>query len=188
LFFSQETLISEEINNIRNEFKFLKKIKAPFGKFGVLGNRELDYNSVKDCNKIYSDVGIKILNNEIQELIKDGIKFNILGVLETTNSGLKALRKNKKPTIMITHQPKSALLIKKYKLEASLMLCGHTHCGQIMPFGKKILNRQNQPFIKGINTYGNTIVYVSCGAGHTLLPFRLFTKSEIALITINPIR
>ena len=179
-------IISEEIDNIKDKFKFLKKIKAPFGKFGVLGNRELDYNSVEDCNQAYSDIGIKVLNNEIQELIKDGIKFNILGILENNNKGLKTLSKNKNPTIMIAHQPKSVLLIKKYKLRPSLMLCGHTHCGQVMPFGKKILDRQNQPFIKGINIYGNTTVYVSCGAGHTLVPFRLLTKSEITLITINP--
>jgi len=181
-------IISEEVDNVRDQFKFLKKIKAPLGKFGVLGNRELDYNSVNACNEFYSEVDIKILNNEIEALIKDGISFNVLGILENENKGLKILGKNKTPTIMLTHQPKSVLLIKKYKLRPSLMLCGHTHCGQVMPFGNKILKKQNQPFIKGINKYGNTTVYVSCGAGHTLLPFRLFTKSELTLITINPTR
>ena len=116
-------IISEEINNIKGEFKFLKKIRAPFGKFGVLGNRELDYNTVKECNLAYSNVGIKILNNEIQELHKDGTKFNILGILENSNEKMKTLGKNKNPTIMIAHQPKSALLIKKYSLKPLLMLC-----------------------------------------------------------------
>lgn len=178
-------IISEEIDNIREEFKFFKKINAPLGKFGVLGNREVDYNSVDECNKAYLDVGIKVLNNKLEELSKDGVKFNILGILENNDIGLETLE-NKNPTIMIAHQPKSILLIKKYNLNPPLMLCGHTHCGQIMPFGKKILENQNQPFIKGLNVYENTIVYVNCGAGHTLLPFRMLTKSEITLITINP--
>jgi predicted MPP superfamily phosphohydrolase len=178
--------MSEKAKNITEELSFLKDIKAPLGKFGVLGNRELDYNSVKECDKSYGDIGIKLLNNESSCIQRDGFKLNILGTSQEDEIGLDELDLNHNPTIMIAHEPKAVNLIKKYSLNIPLMLCGHTHCGQVMPFGKKILEGQNQPFIKGINVFGRTIVYVSCGAGHTLIPFRLLTKSEITIITINP--
>lgn len=181
-------IISEKIENVREEFKFLKKIKAPFGKYGVLGNRELDYNTLKECNRAYKNVGIELLNNEITTIEKEGKKFNILGILERSEKGLEELEKEAVPTLMLAHQPRAAYHIQEYDLDPLLMLCGHTHCGQIVPFGRKILETQEQPFIKGINVFGRTIVYVSCGAGHTLIPFRFLTKSEIALVTINPVR
>ena len=114
-----------------------------------------------------------VVNNQIE----------IIG-LDDTKEEAKKLKTYSLPSLVIAHQPKSVIYLQDLWLP-KLMLCGHTHGGQIRPFGTKILKAQNQPFISGLNHYNNIPVYVSSGAGYTFLPIRFLSKSEITLFQIN---
>ena len=79
------------------------------------------------------------------------------------------------PTILLTHQPRS---LKYLERDVDLVICGHTHGGQIFPFS--LLVWLNQKYVYGLyNINNNMQLYVSSGAGLWGPPFRVLTNSEI---------
>ena len=71
---------------------------------------------------------------------------------------------------------------------ADLILCGHTHGGQVrLPLIKPFhLPRHSGQFISGLYRVGQKRVplYVSRGIGTSILPVRFFCPPEISLIRL----
>jgi hypothetical protein len=67
---------------------------------------------------------------------------------------------------------------------AHLMLCGHTHTGQIVPFN--FLVRRFFPRIVGDFRIGPLTLYVSPGTGTWGPVLRLGSRSEIGMISLGP--
>jgi len=65
----------------------------------------------------------------------------------------------------------------------ALQLSGHTHGGQIWPFGY-IVGFVNS-FLAGLYRYGDTQLYVSRGTGQWGPPMRLASPSEITRIVLS---
>ncbi|MGI7163461.1 metallophosphoesterase, partial [Campylobacter coli] len=87
-----------------------------------------------------------------------------------------------KASILLAHQPKTALL---YNLsDFDLILSGHTHGGQIFPF--MFLVKLHQGFIRGLYDLGeNTKLFVSSGAGFWGPSLRVFAPNEIAILNLK---
>lgn len=66
---------------------------------------------------------------------------------------------------------------------AQLMLSGHTHAGQLWPFGELV--RLVNPLFHGHYDVAGMQVYVSRGAGTWGPPMRLWQPGEIALIRLR---
>jgi hypothetical protein len=64
-----------------------------------------------------------------------------------------------------------------------LQLSGHTHAGQIPPLD--LIVRMVFAYPYGLYQKGNSFIYTTCGTGTWGPPMRLFSHSEIALITIS---
>jgi len=82
--------------------------------------------------------------------------------------------------ILLAHQPKS--LYEAAELGYDLQLSGHTHGGQYIPWN--LLATLGQPFIKGLNKFKDTWIYVSQGTGYWGPPLRIGARSEITLIKL----
>lgn len=65
-----------------------------------------------------------------------------------------------------------------------LMLSGHTHAGQMWPFG--LLVKRQFPLIKGRYQESSSTLYVSQGTGTWGPVMRLGTSSEMTLINLTP--
>ena len=65
-----------------------------------------------------------------------------------------------------------------------LMISGHTHNGQIVPFNLVVKNVFEQ--IVGLFTHGDTILYVSPGTGTWGPVMRLGSRGEVTLFEILP--
>ena len=63
--------------------------------------------------------------------------------------------------VLLAHQPKS--IRQAAPLGVDLQLSGHTHGGQIWPWGTLV--RLQQPYIRGLHRVDRTQLYVSCGTG-----------------------
>jgi uncharacterized protein len=63
-----------------------------------------------------------------------------------------------------------------------LALAGHTHGGQIFPFG--IWEWIQQGYLKGPYRCRNTQMYVTSGAGFWGPPMRIGSRNEISLIEL----
>lgn len=74
---------------------------------------------------------------------------------------------------------------------ADLVLCGHTHGGQIrFPGGKALVSPGSHTlfpkYSDGLYTSGAVKMIISMGLGVSVIPFRLFAPSEVLLIHLVP--
>lgn len=178
-------IISQKFSSIKDQALLLKNLKSKYGKYAVLGNREMNFNREHFYKKLFLDLDIQLLCKTKERITIEGFSFFIGGINDSKLQKTKHLKKFlSSPSIFLAHQPKSALFLRDIP-DTDLMLCGHTHGGQVRPFGTRILKEQRQPFFKGLFQVGKTKIYVSEGAGYTLVPIRFLTKGEITSITIN---
>ncbi|MBK1991294.1 metallophosphoesterase [Campylobacter sp. 2018MI35] len=181
-------LVDTDVMYLKNYINILNEFKSKFGTFYVLGNHEYYHNVNKVLQLLNENTNMQILLNKNIDL---GI-INIAGIgdLMGLKQGVygpdldkvkKDLSKDK-PSILLTHQPKTALLYDVRDFD--LILSGHTHAGQIFPFG--IAVKLNQGFLYGLYYLNEkTKLYVSSGAGFWGPSLRVFAPSEIVLLELK---
>ena len=165
----------------------LRHLSAPLGVWGVQGNHEFYGNSEKSAD-VFSAAGIQMLRNRWVQ-IRPG--FILAGVDDLTSlhrSGLggdpilQALRgRPAGATILLSHTPWQAE--KAAGAGTSLMLSGHTHGGQIWPFG--YLVRLVYPLLAGRYHVDGMAVIVCRGTGTWGPRMRLWHPGEILRITLT---
>ncbi len=163
----------------------LKALKNRFGTFYVVGNHEY-FHGIEATIAYLQSIGITVLENE-NRLIDN--TFYICGVHDVFGYRYGAFLpditqayqdvNDTMPTLLLAHQPRFLQYLEGF--EPSLILSGHTHGGQIWPFG--YLVRLQQPYLKGLHVTGsNRHIYVNSGIGFWGPPMRLGSSSEITII------
>jgi predicted MPP superfamily phosphohydrolase len=94
------------------------------------------------------------------------------------------------PRILLSHNPDVAEepAFLESGLRVDLMLCGHTHGGQVcLPFvGAPVTNsRLGQKYARGLVNGPVCPVFVSRGLGMTAMPVRLGARPEVAVIELR---
>jgi uncharacterized protein len=165
----------------------LKKLNAPLGVFAVSGNHEY-YAGLKESLALFQKAGFTILQDRSAKVVTG---LTISGVDDLTartgheNTGLvvnNALA-NRPPggTIYLSHSPLQATTAAA--AGAGLMLCGHTHNGQIWPFN--FLVRSRYSYIGGRYQVGSMAVIICRGTGTWGPRMRLWWPSEIVRIKLR---
>lgn len=166
-------------------FRKLKDI-APC--YAILGNH--DYEKLEQVERVLDTAGIPLLRNEaIDWQTPSGKSITIIG-LGDWNEGdeapaacMKADGQEDKPVLLLSHDPESRWLLRRY--DWNLMLSGHTHAGQLgNPFtGEYISLRSSMP--AGLFDFeGDRYVYVSRGIG-SILHMRFFCRPEVSILDIG---
>ena len=168
-----------------------KKLHAPYGKVGVLGNHDHWMSSDK-IRKIFKNSDIIDLSNDVITLKKDGDCLNICGVDSCTvcaDNLDKVIAKMPKniPSILLAHEPDFAKESSQTKL-FDLQISGHSHGGQLIipkvettPFRGP--NSTKYPV--GLYKVGDMIQYTSKGLGTNSFRIRINCKPEITIITLK---
>jgi predicted MPP superfamily phosphohydrolase len=186
-------IIDRDVKHIREDLAPLKALNAQHGVYGVLGNHEYMHKP-QACIDALESLGIKMLLNDAV-VIDDS--FNLVGVNDLMSERIdnialpvdihKAFSNtdNTLPNILLAHQPKMITKLEGHTPE--LILSGHTHGGQIFPFGLLVL--LDQPYLNGLHTYNKEgeQIYISNGTGYWGPPIRVFARSEIALLEVEGI-
>lgn len=152
------------------------KIKPYF----IYGNHE-HYVNQKNLSNIFSNVNITILKDE--SITKED--FQIIGIDDKSNLSTeldKIKVDSNKFSILLNHQPSLITFVESKGI--NLMLSGHTHGGQIWPFN--YLVRLQYKYVKGFHKIKSLFLNVSPGTGTWGPRMRLFTTSEVSVITIKP--
>jgi len=180
-------LVDLTVEEIKEDLAPLKNLISTHGTFFVLGNHEYFHGAYAWIEHLET-LGIKVLLNE--SIMIDG-KFNLVGVNDYFGYRAGYLEPDVKkafenvderyPAIVLAHQPKMIKELRAYKPD--LMLSGHTHGGQIFPFGLLVL--LDQPYLAGLYHDSGTQVFVSKGTGFWGPAIRVLAESEIVEITIN---
>jgi predicted MPP superfamily phosphohydrolase len=167
-------------------------MEAPLGKFATLGNWE--YQGLCDLSALrrhYEHAGVRLLVNDSLRLNIDGAPIDLVG-LDDWRAGLpdygllERLPAGPARTIVMSHCPVTFEAIKQIATRPSLTVAGHTHGGQIAPFGLAILVPEGSgPYVKGWYHGPNShAMYVSRGLGNSGIPMRVGSRPELVLITI----
>lgn len=177
------------VDSIATPLAYLGRFSAPLGVYFVSGNHEF-FHGIEATLTRLREMGIVVLENQ-STILPCGV--NIAGVHDlfgrrygTFEPDLgRALEQADPslPTILLAHQPKFA----KETLGApiDLILSGHTHGGQIAPFG--YLVKLEQGYLRGLYTLSDrTKLYVNPGTGFWGPPMRLLSRAEITLFHFTP--
>lgn len=182
-------LIDHDLDTIKDDLAPLKEILAPC--YFILGNHEYFHGATQIIRHI-NTLGIRVLLNENVQINDKGVRFNLIGMTDIMGERIgefpmdieKAYRgiDANLPTVVLAHQPKTILRLKDRPCD--LMLSGHTHGGQIFPFG--LLVMIDQPYLNGLYQHSpQQQIYVSRGAGYWGPPIRVLAPSEISKIVIR---
>jgi predicted MPP superfamily phosphohydrolase len=175
-------LIDGHLSELRRHIEPLRHLRARDGVYCVTGNHEYYWNADGWIEHIRS-LGIEVLRNE-HVTIADA--FQLAGVDDTSATedipSAVAGRDPNLPLVLLAHHPR--VITRAVKAGVDLQLSGHTHGGQMLPWGW--LARLFDPQVAGLGRFGKTWLYVSDGTGFWGPPMRVGTICEIASITLVP--
>ncbi len=165
-----------------------QKLDAPLGVFGTTGNHEY-YIGINPALDLLRKSEIRLLNNEHVEL-PGGLV--IAGIVDRTARGMGLPRPDvselvggiakDKPVILLNHTPQTDEVIRANQAGADLVICGHTHGGQVWPF--RYLVQLSFKFIHGLYDTGFGTVITTCGLGYWGPPMRIGAPPEINIIRL----
>ncbi|MFY9074666.1 metallophosphoesterase [Malaciobacter mytili] len=183
-------LVDTNLKYAKAALEELENLKSTYGTYFIVGNHEY-FHGIENIIQAMKSLNIKVLENENIYIGKENSGFYLAGVYDRFGERYgeykpdikKALENTEAfPTILLAHQPKFIEEIPSTS-NIDLILCGHTHGGQIMPFN--LLVKLQQPYISGLYQHNETTqVYVNKGTGFWGPPMRLGASSEITYINL----
>lgn len=164
----------------------LRRLTAPMGIWGILGNHE--FHGDPDATATYmQEAGIHLLRNRWTELepglILSGVENPTFSRIEDKDGGSITQVLKGRPDgalILLTHAPRHYHSAAETGVD--LMLSGHTHGGQIWPFG--YLVQQVFRYHAGQHDINGMKLIISRGTGTWGPRMRLWRPSEILQITL----
>ncbi|HEY4186963.1 MAG TPA: metallophosphoesterase [Polyangia bacterium] len=184
-------LVDGSVAELRDAVAPLADLRAPCGVFFVTGNHEYFSGAQQWVDEV-TRLGIKVLRNERVEVTRNGEILDLAGVDDLSAARFggghgedlgKALRDRDpgRAVVLLAHQPRTVLRAAQFGVD--LQLSGHTHGGQIWPFGALVALQQ--VFLAGLHRRQDTQVYVSRGTGYWGPPMRIGAPAEIAQIVLR---
>lgn len=169
--------------------KELSRLTAKEGVFAVLGNHDHKWGLDRVSNE-FKKTNIILLKNSGAWITRDQSRIRFCGVddywygRQDLGSALGDCQKDE-TAILLSHNPDYAEIIQDKRIK--LVLCGHTHGGQIkIPFlGALIIpSMYGKKYAEGLIKAPHTQVYVSRGLGTVYIPLRVNCPGEIVLIEL----
>jgi uncharacterized protein len=189
-------LVDGRVEHIGAQVAELRRLRARDGVCFVTGNHEY-YSGAGPWIDFLGKLGVRVLMNQrvsLGDAAASGAQFDLAGIPDHRASGLwnqlapdaRAAthgRDDARELVMLAHQP--VQVAASAEVGAGLQLSGHTHGGQLYPFGAVALI--HQPYLAGLHLHepSGTQVYVSRGTGFWGPPLRVLAPAEIALIRLH---
>jgi len=176
-----------------NAYSLLEElVKINKNTYFVSGNHEWRNRKKHDFISGLKKRNIRIINNTNELITKENFSINICGIDDPYSNHediYKAFYEidDSNYTLLLSHSPD--ILFKKKILPCDLIICGHTHGGQVrFPFIGGII-APGQGFFpkydKGIyKLKKDTTLYINSGLGTSTFPIRFLNRSQISLITL----
>lgn len=184
-------LIDGSPAQLADELKSFARLQSTHGTLMIPGNHEY-YWDLESWLAFWKQMGVKTLTNQHSVIEKNNKHLVVAGVHDFSANRVST-RYNSNPLeslhgapanavkILLAHQPRSVYAAAKAGFD--LQLSGHTHSGQYFPYN--IIIYLFQPFVKGLNKFEKTWIYVNQGTGYWGPPTRLGVPPEITHITLT---
>ncbi len=186
--------VDGSLKQLADSVQPLSKLHCAGGVYFVSGNHDI-FSGWKTWSNKFRELGIIVLENEHVEIKHPTVNesFYLLGINDPTavrlgmQSDVGMAIQGCDPDrakILLAHQPRSVTQAEKYDID--LQLSGHTHAGQMWPFGWLV--GFLQPYVKGLHRHSSQLqVYVNRGTGFWGPPMRIPYVPEISNIVIRSI-
>ncbi|HET7457019.1 MAG TPA: metallophosphoesterase [Gemmatimonadaceae bacterium] len=170
-------------------------LPARLAKLAVLGNWEYQGRcDVAALRAEYDSAGVRLLVNESATIDHGGELVAILGLDDYLRgrprlsllTGLASSASASAPrTLVMAHCPALFDTARQLVKAPFVALSGHTHGGQIAPFGRALVTPPGSgAYVKGWYGDASQRLYVSRGLGNSDIPFRVGSPPELALLTL----
>jgi len=182
---------TDDFGNVYNLIRELHSICPDI--FFVSGNHEWSNDSRQALLGSLSRMGVVILDNKGTAFATKAGVINICGVDDPYRHRDKISRAMKglaggKYTVLLSHSPRIRDRLEQYAPD--LVLCGHTHGGQIrLPIvgaliapGEGLLPVYNKGMYR---LKGGSKLYIDSGVGTSKLPLRFLNRSQVSVIRIR---
>lgn len=168
----------------------LRRLKARYGVFAVLGNNDYEAGATEVIRALHA-AGVKVLRYDAARAGPiaigglEGVYRFPAAVRDGRTRTFEALDRLSGVKVLVAHRPDE---FADAPQRISLILAGHTHCGQIVlpvlgpvetgsDFGRR--------FLCGVVRSGSKVLVVTAGLGTSHVPLRIGAPSDIWLITIE---
>ena len=183
-------LVDGSVDHLHDIVASLSRLRARHGVFFVTGNHEY-YSGVDEWIAEIRRLGITVLRNERVSIGTPESSFDLVGVDDAhahqfgNGHGQDVARavRGRDPNreaVLLAHQPRTVFEAVRHGI--GLQLSGHTHGGQLWPFG--LFVRLQQPVVKGLARIESVWLYVSSGTGYWGPPMRLGAPAEITRVVL----
>jgi predicted MPP superfamily phosphohydrolase len=183
-------LVDGGVHQLRDEVAPFAELRGRQGVFFVTGNHDV-YSGDEPWVAHLKELGWIVLRNERMPFGGPGADgFDLAGVddhrgnwVEGTSEDLDGALAGADPEralVLLAHDPST---FKRARGRIDLQISGHTHGGQIWPFG--YLVRAAVPWVAGLYEEQRSQLYVSRGTGFWGPPMRLFAPAEITEIVLR---
>jgi len=175
----------------------LRRLTAPLGVYGVLGNHDHGDSKAPFVQptdpRLVEACGIRLLTNQVVAVAYRDAWVEIAGVDDAEGGHddvpavLAALeRRPGGLRLFLTHH--AQVILDTAPGDFHLTLAGDTHGGQIclpLPGRRILLSDLSAPFAGGAYDVGGRPLYVTRGAGTSMLPLRAFCRPEIVVFHVE---
>jgi predicted MPP superfamily phosphohydrolase len=190
-------LVDGSVARIGSQVAELRHLRARHGVCFVTGNHEY-YSGSDEWVAFLRTLGVRVLMNEriaLGDATVRGAQFDLGGIPDHRAAHNSAVgpdahavtlgRDPERELVMLAHQP--VQIAQTAQVGTGLQLSGHTHGGQLYPFGAVALLAQ--PYLAGLHRHPetDTQVYVSRGTGFWGPPMRVLAPAEIALVRLHSV-
>lgn len=181
---------------------YVKSLQAIAPVYFICGNHETLLNKTDLMQFILGlkICGVTVLRNETvrlsqgkDEILLSGIddpSFKAHKTIEQAqiiDEEVKGLGESQMYRILLSHRPECFDVYVKHQIP--LVLCGHTHAGQIrFPFiGALVAPHQKlfPTYDRGLFEKGATKMYISAGLGASDIPLRVLNPPEMTFVTLH---
>jgi hypothetical protein len=183
-------LVDGSVSKLKDEVAPFAGLRGRHGVYFVTGNHDHFSGADRWVDHV-GELGFVVLRNRRVTLEAEGAQFELAGVDDHRSTyetfggeDLDAALEDLPPesaVVLLAHDP--GTFKKASKMGVDLQISGHTHAGQIWPFGYFV--RLATPFVGGLYRRGSGLIYVSRGTGFWGPPMRLFAPAEITEITVR---
>lgn len=182
-------VVDEDVKPVikQNLGENLRQLHAPYGVYAATGNHEY-IGGGEPSIRYLEEHGIKMLRDTAL-LVNEA--FYLVGREDLHKRWAKGEERKSLPQILEGADPSKPLILldhQPYRLEEAeqagidLQLSGHTHHGQLWPFG--YITQKIFEVSRGYHQKGNTHYYVSTGFGTWGPPVRTGNRPEIMVINL----
>lgn len=165
----------------------LKALHPSVGTFAVLGNHDV-WRDPRQARASLAAAGVKVLDNDAVSagpLAIGGLSDAFTGHDDLPRT-VARMRRLPGGRLILSHSPDPFPALPE---DISLMLAGHTHCGQVrLPLVGAVstMSRYGERYACGLVRERNRTLVVTAGLGTSIVPLRLGAAPDLWLLTLTP--